>query len=76
MKFIAFSGARKTEAANVLWSDVDFTNGRIHLRVTKSGEARFVPMLDEMRDLLTKMRKRGRNVAASASLLKNPWISA
>jgi len=69
VEFIAFSGARKNEAINVLWSDVDFPKGKIHLRVTKNGEARFVPMLAEMRDLLTKMKKRGRNAASTDAVL-------
>lgn len=56
VQFIAFCGARKTEATNVIWSDVDFDRGTIHLRVTKNGEARFVPMLNEMRDLLGRMK--------------------
>jgi len=56
VQFIAFSGARKTEAANVLWSDAEFIRGNIHLRVTKNGEARYVPMMNEMRGLLERMK--------------------
>jgi len=44
------------EAANVLWSDVDFARGAILLRVTKNGESRHVPMTDEMRQLLERMK--------------------
>jgi integrase len=56
VQFIAFCGARKNEAAHVVWSDIDFQRGMIHLRVTKNGESRFVPMTDEMRQLLGRMR--------------------
>ena len=56
VQFIAFCGARKTEAANVIWSDVDFARGTILLRVTKNGESRKVPMTDEMRQLLERMK--------------------
>lgn len=56
VQFIAFCGARKTEAANVLWSDIDFKRGTIHLRITKNGEPRYVPMTDEMRELLERLK--------------------
>jgi integrase len=57
IQFIAFCGARKSEAINVLWSDIDFGRGTIHLRVTKNGQDRYVPMTDEMRALLEGMQK-------------------
>ena len=60
IRFIAFCGARKNEAAHVLWSDVDFAAETIRLRVTKNGEERFVPMAPEMRSLLERMRGRDR----------------
>ncbi len=56
VQFLAFTGARKNEAANVMWADVDFNRGRVHLRVTKNGEARFVPMIAEAKTLLSRMR--------------------
>jgi integrase len=40
----------------VLWSNVDFGRGNVLLRVTKNGESRYVPMTDEMRQLLEKMK--------------------
>lgn len=57
VRFLAFTGSRKTEASNVLWRDVDFERGRIHLRVTKNGRARFVPMIPDARSLLEKLRE-------------------
>lgn len=44
VEFLAFTGARKEEAANVTWGDVDFIRERIYLRATKGGRLRFVPM--------------------------------
>ena len=35
VRFLSFTGCRKTEASHVFWRDVDFERGRIHLRVTK-----------------------------------------
>ncbi|MEA3207168.1 MAG: hypothetical protein QOE70_225 [Chthoniobacter sp.] len=56
VQFLAFTGARKDEAAHVLWEDVDFDRNRIHLRVTKGGQPRFVPMIPSAKELLSRMR--------------------
>jgi integrase len=70
VQFIAFCGARKNEAAHVAWSDIDFDRQTIHLRVTKNGESRFVPMTDEMRQLLARMKAdREQEYANGADLL-------
>ena len=58
VRFIAFCGARKNEAAHVLWSDVNLREQTIRLRVTKNGEERFVPMTAEMHALLQRMKSR------------------
>jgi integrase len=63
VQFIAFSGARKTEAANVKWSDIDFNRETIHLRVTKNGKSRYVPMTREMRQLLERVKDQREKVA-------------
>ena len=68
LSFIAFSGARKTEAANATWGDLDFNRGNIRLRITKSGEGRTVPMFPEMRQLLRRM-KEGRGDVGPANRL-------
>jgi integrase len=54
--FLAYTGARITEAANVEWRDIDFVRGTILLRVTKNGKLRRVPMIAEARELLERMR--------------------
>jgi integrase len=56
VKFLAFGGFRKTEAANVVWSDCDFENGRVRIRVTKNGIPRSIPMIPDMRRLLERLR--------------------
>jgi integrase len=56
VRFLAYTGARKNEANNVLWRDIDFVNGRVTLRVTKNGDTRDVPMIPECRTLLEAMR--------------------
>ena len=56
VRFLAYGGFRKTEAANVTWADCDFDHGQIRVRVTKNGKSRSVPMIPEMRDLLTRIK--------------------
>jgi integrase len=55
-RFLAFSGVRIDEARHVLWSDVDFEKGLLHVRVTKNGKARWIPLNSSLRQLLQKMR--------------------
>lgn len=57
VRFLAYSGCRKNEAAHVTWADCDFERGQIVLRITKNGEVRRVPMIAEMRELLERLRK-------------------
>lgn len=47
VRFLAFGGFRKTEAANITWADGDFDSGQIRVRVTKNGKPRSVPMIDD-----------------------------
>ena len=69
VQFMAFCGARKNEAAHVVWSDVDLKRGTLRLRVTKNGEQRLVPMTGEMRTLLEKMKSARPDGAACESVL-------
>lgn len=61
VRFLAFTGCRKGEAAKVTWGDVEFKKGRIAVRGdaetgTKNWEVRHVPMIDECRTLLENLR--------------------
>jgi integrase len=61
VRFLAFSGCRKMEAARITWADVDFESGRIRVmgdpeHGTKNGEWRNVPMVPEMRQLLLRLK--------------------
>jgi len=56
VRFMAFGGFRKTEAANITWEDADFASGQIRVRVTKNGKARSVPMIVDMQGLLGGIR--------------------
>ena len=62
VRFLAYGGFRKGEAANVTWSDCDFVKGEIIVRGdpetgTKNWSVRRVPMIPEMRQLLLRIRK-------------------
>ena len=56
-RFLAFSGVRIDEARHVVWSDVDFEKGLLHVRVTKNSKARWIPLNSSLRQLLEKMRR-------------------
>lgn len=56
VRFLAYGGFRKTEAANITWEDVDFSGGQIRVRVTKNGKPRSVPMIPDMMALLQRIR--------------------
>ena len=50
IEFLAYSGARKSEAARVIGSDCDFANGRISIKGdpdtgTKNWEVRIIPVI-------------------------------
>jgi integrase len=38
------TGLRKTEQLSLIWEDIDFQNGLIRVRRSKSGRPRYVPM--------------------------------
>jgi integrase len=61
VRFLAFGGFRKGEAANVTWADVDFQREEITVRGdevtgTKNGEVRRVPFIADMRALLERLK--------------------
>jgi integrase len=56
VRFLAYGGFRKTEAANITFGDCDLSNGQIRVRVTKNGKPRSVPMIPEMKVLLQRIK--------------------
>jgi integrase len=56
IEFLAYSGCRISEAVGVRWADVDFERGRIWIAPGKNSTARYVPLLDSMRDLLEPIK--------------------
>ncbi len=61
VRFLAFGGFRKNEAANITWADCDFDKGEIVVRGdletgTKNWTIRRVPMIPDMRKLLERLK--------------------
>lgn len=61
VRFLAFGGFRKSEAASVTWADCDLAKGEIIVRGdqhtgTKNWTVRRVPMIAEMKELLERLR--------------------
>ena len=40
---------RRGEILNLQWTDIDFKNDNVHVRESKNGEGRYVPMSSELR---------------------------
>jgi integrase len=65
VRFLAYGGFRKTEAANVTWEECSLAKGMITvkghpetgLKNRPAGEVRLVPMIPEMREFLDRLRK-------------------
>jgi integrase len=51
------TGMRWGELAHLTWDDVDFYTGTLHVRQSKSGEGRRVPMNSIVRDTLHALRR-------------------
>ena len=61
VRFLAFGGFRKNEAASITWADCDFDKGEIVVRGdpetgTKNWTIRRVPMISDMRKLLERLK--------------------
>ena len=74
VRFLAFGGFRKGEAANITWDDVDFRREEIIVRGdpeggTKNGEIRRVPMIPEMRILLEKLKAEREPISPSGPVM-------
>jgi len=47
IRFLAETGLRRSEALNLKWTDIDRAGGFIHIRKSKNGRARRIPLVDE-----------------------------
>jgi site-specific recombinase XerD len=56
------TGLRRGELFALEWRDVDFDRGLIHVRQSKNGDDRHVPMSAKAREALVAQQKRGRRL--------------
>jgi len=57
IEFAINTGMRQGEIFNLKWDDIDLNAGLIHLLKTKSGYAREVPMNENVRDVLERVKR-------------------
>lgn len=66
VRFLAFSGCRKSESHQVTWADVDMERGEIKIhnakrsKTSNAHELRFVPIIPAMRELLERLQSEQR----------------
>jgi integrase len=75
VRFLAYGGFRKSEAANITWADVDMVRETILVRGddetgTKNGEPRHVPMIADMKGLLERLRDENQYATPATALMK------
>jgi integrase len=75
VRFLAFGGFRKSEAANITWADCDFDKGEIIVRGdpvtgTKNWTVRRVPMIPDMRKLLEGLKSENRDAVPSHPVMR------
>ena len=75
VRFLAFGGFRKSEAANITWADCDFDKGEILVRGdaetgTKNWTVRRVPMIPDMRQLLERLKGVHPDVAPTRPVMR------
>jgi len=75
VKFLAYSGLRIGEAKYVVWADVNFARHQLHVRgdpvtATKNGETRYVPMIPELEQMLSELRKERPHEPANSTIMR------
>jgi integrase len=65
--FQATTGLRRSEALRLKWRDIDWSSGFLHVRQSKNGKARMVPLEEETRKLLRALPRRAETVFATES---------
>ncbi len=75
VRFLAFGGFRKSEAANITWADCNLEKGTITVRgdsvtATKNSEIREVPMIPDMRVLLARLKIENESAQVADRVMK------
>jgi integrase len=58
IQFLVYSGLRRSEGLELKWTDIDEKAGFIHVRNSKNGEARTVPLESGAREALTLLNRK------------------
>ena len=67
--FLGLAGLGQAEASSLTWSDIDWTNNRLHIRRHKTDTQFVVPIYDHLRPLLERMSKARRGKRSPAALV-------
>ncbi len=60
--FCLYSGARRSEVLDLCWEDIDFVQGLIHIRGTKTKTSdRFIPLFPQLIDVLLMLPQKNLN---------------
>jgi integrase len=76
IRFLAFGGFRITEARHVTWADCDFKRSIIAVRgepdtgTKGTGDARVVPMIPDMKNLLERLRAENPRVKSNEPVMR------
>ena len=75
VRFLAYSGVRIGEAKFITWADANLGRRELHVRgdpetATKNGETRYVPMIPELEQMLTGLRKERADEPPSATVMR------
>ena len=57
VKFALGTGCRRGEIMDLTWQDVDLEQGKVHIRNSKSGKGRTIPMNQTVREVVLSLRK-------------------
>jgi integrase len=57
-KLLVHTGMRRNEARNLKWTDVDYESGFIHIRKSKNGKSRSVPIEPGAQEAIEMMHKK------------------
>jgi len=64
VRVLAGTGMRRSEALQIKWRDIDLSGGFIHVRQSKNGEARVIPLEKDVRDVFNLLPRYGELVFA------------
>jgi len=73
IEFAINTGMRQGEIFHLKWEDIDFNTGLIHLLKTKSGEKREIPMNENVRNVLDRVKRTPTSIYVFSSFHEKPF---